>query len=148
MERLERTQLIHRPRREVFAFFERAENLEQITPAFLHFSITTPLPIEMKTGARIEYRLRLFGIPIRWRTRIDIYEPDIRFVDLQVRGPYRFWRHLHTFEETPEGTLMRDVVDYEIPLGPLGELAGRLFVRRTLSRIFDYRSRRIAEIFE
>ncbi|MCA9609296.1 MAG: SRPBCC family protein [Myxococcales bacterium] len=148
VQRLERVQRIARPRDEVFAFFERAENLERITPAFLRFSIVTPLPIEMREGATIDYRLSLFGVPLRWRTRIDRYEPRDSFVDMQVRGPYRLWRHTHTFEDVEGGTEMRDVVEYEVPFGPLGTLARWLFVSRTLERIFDHRAASIAEIFE
>src|SRR5689334_16770332 len=105
---LERAQRVPRPRDEVFAFFEDARNLEAITPAFLRFRVTTPGPIAMAPGARIEYRLSLFGVPFRWRTEIVEYEPGVRFVDVQRAGPYRLWRHLHAFEDAPGGTLVRD----------------------------------------
>lgn len=144
---LERTQLVPRPRDEVFRFFEDASNLERITPPFLRFRIVTPTPIEMREAALIDYRLSLFGVPLSWRTRIELYEPGVRFVDAQLRGPYALWRHTHTFEDAPGGTQMRDRVDYEIPLGPLGRAARALFVRRTLDRIFDYRREAIASIF-
>jgi hypothetical protein len=86
-------------------------------------------------------------VRLRWKTRIECFEPPARFVDLQLQGPYRHWRHLHEFEETRDGTRMRDVVDYELPLGPLGTVARSLFVRRALTRIFDYRRAAIAEVF-
>jgi ligand-binding SRPBCC domain-containing protein len=144
--RLERSQHIPRPLPEVFAFFSQAQNLELLTPAFLNFRFTsTPPPIQ--PGALIEYQLRLFGIPFRWLTRIETFEPGRRFSDIQLRGPYARWFHRHEFSETPQGTLMRDIVDYELPWGPLGRLARALFVRQALERIFDYRRRKIDEIF-
>ncbi len=144
---LSRTQLVPRPRAEVAAFFEDAHNLEAITPAFLRFRIVTPGRIAMGPGALIAYRLSLFGIPFGWRTRIEAYAPGTRFVDVQLSGPYRAWRHEHRFEDAPGGTLVHDRVEYELPLGPLGELAHALFVRRALRRIFDHRAREIAARF-
>ena len=142
---LELDQVLPGERDEVFAFYADAFNLEAITPPWLGFRVVTPGPIEMKPGAMIEYRLNLHGIPVRWLTEIEIWEPGRRFVDTQVRGPYRLWRHTHFFEDDPEGTRVRDSVSYEIPLGRLGALADRLFVRRDLARIFDYRRRAVAE---
>ena len=125
---------------EVFAFYADARNLEAITPEWLHFRITTPQPIEMREGALIEYELKLHGLPISWLTRIDEWVPGERFVDRQLSGPYRLWHHTHTFEpDGAGGTLMRDRVRYALPLGPLGAVAHRAFVRRDLERIFDYR---------
>jgi len=147
VHRLERTQLVPRPRTEVFAFFEDAANLGRITPSFLGFEILTPGPIPMRAGALIDYRIKLFGVPLRWRTRIEAYERETRFVDVQLRGPYRLWEHTHEFRDAPGGTLMTDRVDYAVPFGIAGEAARLLFVRRTLERIFDYRGDTIAEIF-
>src|SRR5512135_2403182 len=101
---LERSQLVPRPRGEVFAFFAEARNLEAITPPFLRFEILPPVPEAIRPGALIDYRLRLFGLPFRWRTRIEGVEPEQRFVDVQLRGPYRLWHHTHTFEDAPGGT--------------------------------------------
>lgn len=143
---LERVQFIPRPRSEVFAFFSDATNLERITPPFLRFRIVTPTPIDIREGALLDYRLRLFGIPFAWRTRIDVFEPDRRFIDTQLRGPYKLWRHLHEFAEVDGGTRMLDRVDYDVPLGPLGDLARSLFVTRTVERIFDFRARTIEEL--
>jgi len=137
--RLLREQFFARPRTELFGFFADASNLARITPDFLHFTILTPLPIEIRAGALIDYRLRLFGVPFRWRTLIESFEPPERFTDIQARGPYRRWHHLHEFEERDGGTLMRDTVDYALPLGPLGAAAHALFVRRSVVRIFDHR---------
>ncbi len=125
-----------RPRPEVFAFFAEARNLEAITPPWLKFEVLTPAPIEMRAGTLIDYRLRLHGIPIRWRTEITLWEPPVRFADTQLRGPYRLWVHTHTFEEKDGGTLCRDDVRYAVPGGALIE---RLFVRRDVERIFAHR---------
>lgn len=144
--RLERAQLVPQPLNDVFAFFAAAENLEAITPEFLHFQITTPRPIAMHAGTLIDYRLRLFGVPFNWTTRIELFEPNVRFVDTQLRGPYRLWYHLHEFYAVSGGTLIVDRVDYEMPLGPLGRLARWLSVRETLDTIFDYRRERIVEL--
>ncbi len=145
--RLERAQFIPRRRTEVFAFFAEATNLERITPAFLRFRILTPRPIVMKAGALIDYELRLYGIPLRWRTRIETFEPGLSFSDVQIAGPYRRWHHRHDFTDRPGGTEMRDTVDYELPFGFLGAAARHVFVRSSLDRIFDYRRQAIAEIF-
>ncbi|MGC3997777.1 MAG: SRPBCC family protein [Anaeromyxobacter sp.] len=143
---LERSQLVPRPRAEVFAFFADAHNLEAITPGFLRFRVTTPGPIPMAEGTLIEYRLALFGLPFGWRTRIDAWEPGRLFVDRQLRGPYRRWRHTHAFADAPGGTRVEDRVEYQLPLGPLGDLAHALLVRRTLAAIFDHRAARISAL--
>jgi ligand-binding SRPBCC domain-containing protein len=146
---LERLQRVARPLADVFDFFARAENLEAITPPFLHFAFLTALPIEMKVGALIDYRIRLYGVPMRWRTRIDVWEPGERFVDTQLRGPYRLWRHLHEFRALgPDATEVKDRVEYELPFGPLGRLVHAAFVRATLARIFDHRRERVAALLE
>jgi ligand-binding SRPBCC domain-containing protein len=145
--RLDRTTVIPRDREEVFGFFSEAANLQRLTPPFLDFRIVTPQPISMRAGTLIDYQLRLFGIAVRWRTRIEEFVPVSHFVDVQLSGPYRLWHHRHEFESVPGGTAMRDCVDYELPLGPLGSLARALFVRRTLDRIFDYRTAAIQKIF-
>lgn len=139
IHRLERTEQIQRPLDAVFSFFADATNLEAITPPFLRFGILGPRPVEMRPGARIDYAMSLFGVPVRWRTRITEWEPGVRFVDEQEAGPYAFWRHTHEFVPRGDATLVRDVVEYALPLGPLGTLAHLLFVRRTLTRIFDFR---------
>jgi ligand-binding SRPBCC domain-containing protein len=143
---LDRVQRVQMPPERAFDFYGDADNLEPLTPPWLHFEVTTPMPIEMGAGTLLDYRLRLHGVPIRWRTRIDLWEPPHRFVDSQVRGPYALWEHTHTFEAEGEGaTLIRDRVRYAIPYGPLGSLADALFVRRDLARIFDYRQQAVAE---
>ncbi len=129
---------------EVFEFFADAGNLEAITPPLLRFEIVTPRPIEMRVGAIIEYKLRLHGARLRWLTRIEEWEPGVRFVDMQLAGPYRLWHHTHEFEPDGHGgTVMRDVVRYALPYWPLGEL-GMPLVRRDLDRIFDFRAAEVA----
>jgi hypothetical protein len=144
---LEREVSLPAPRAEVFPFFADARNLERLTPPSLRFEILTPGPVEMRPGAIIDYRLRLSGIPIRWRTVIAEWAPPGRFVDVQEKGPYAVWRHTHTFEETPDGTRMRDRVEYALPFGPLGKLAHLLFVARRLDDIFAFRARIVREAF-
>lgn len=143
---LERTQLIPRPLREVFPFFSDAKNLEAITPPFLQFKILTPEPTVLQAGTLIDYRIRLLGIPMYWRTQIESFEPLLRFTDIQIRGPYRLWHHTHEFLETPVGTLMTDLVRYQMPFGTFGSLVHALWTRRTLDRIFDYRFQKVAEL--
>jgi ligand-binding SRPBCC domain-containing protein len=129
---------------EVFPFFADPMNLDLLTPPWLGFRILTPAPIAMEVGTLIEYRLRLHGIPIRWRTEITAFEPPYRFVDRQVRGPYREWIHEHVFEEVDGHTIIIDNVRYAVPGG---RVVHSLFVKRDLQKIFDYRHARIAERF-
>lgn len=144
--RLDRSQFIPRSRDEVFAFFSDARNLERITPATLRFRILTPGPIVMREGTLIEYELRLYGVPLRWKTRIASFEPGVAFTDVQLSGPYRRWHHRHAFFDSEGGMTMTDTVDYELPVGPLGELVHALFVKRSLAHIFDFRAQAIAAV--
>ncbi|MBJ7610370.1 MAG: SRPBCC family protein [Candidatus Dormibacteraeota bacterium] len=143
---LERTQVIPRPVDQVFPFFATASNLERITPPFLRFEMLTPEPDEMRVGTRLEYLLHVHGVPIRWISRIDAWNPGHSFVDRQLRGPYALWEHTHEVEPHPHGTLSRDRVRYALPLGVLGEVANRLLVQRDLRRIFDYRREAIVRL--
>ena len=129
---------------EAFAFFADASNLEAITPPWLRFRILTTQPIVMAEGTLIDYRLALRGAPVRWRTRIERWEPARCFVDTQVEGPFALWEHTHTFEEQPGGTLIGDRVEYRMPFGTLGRLAHGLLIGRDLERIFDYRYSAVA----
>jgi ligand-binding SRPBCC domain-containing protein len=133
------------PIEEVFHFFGDAANLERITPPELHFRIVTPQPISMAEGTLIDYRLRLFGAPMLWKTRISLWEPPHRFVDEQLSGPYKIWVHTHRFSSAIGSTLMEDEVVYELPFRPLGEVVYPL-VRLELNRIFGFRQRTIWKI--
>ena len=142
---LERSTWLPRPVDETFSFFADATNLERITPPELRFRIVSRLPIEMRPGTLIEFRLALFALPFRWCSRIDEWAPPFRFVDTQLAGPYRRWVHLHEFTPERGGTRMRDRVEYRLPLGWPG-LAALPLVRRQLKRIFDYREATIQRL--
>ena len=141
--RLEAIQLLSQPRDVVFEFFSDAFQLETLTPPWLNFCVLTPAPIRIAAGTLIDYRLRLHGVPIRWQSRICVWEPPFRFVDEQTRGPYRRWHHEHTFEPVDGGTLCRDIVDYAVPGG---RLIDAIFIRHDLRKIFLFRLRRLAEL--
>lgn len=132
-----------RPRAEVFPFFADAANLQRITPPWLHFEVVTPAPVDMRVGALIDYRLRVRGLPVRWRSEITCWEPPQRFVDEQRRGPYRLWVHEHTFEDVDGGTLVGDRVEYAVHLGVLVQ---RFLVGPDVQRIFAYRKQRLREL--
>lgn len=142
---LETETLLPKTLDEVFAFFANAENLERITPPELAFQILTPTPIVMREGTIIDYRLRLFGVPFRWRTRITRWQPNDQFIDEQIRGPYAKWTHRHSFSECETGTRMTDRVEYRLPFQPAGNLVLPL-VRRQLDRIFRYRAGAIRQL--
>ena len=142
--KLETELWLPRRRDEVFRFFAAAFNLETLTPPWLKFEVLTPRPIEMRVGLRIDYRLRLRGLPLRWQSEIAAWEPPGRFVDEQRRGPYRAWIHEHAFEERDGGTLARDVVRYAV-IG--GRLINTLFVRRDVEKIFRFRREKLQELF-
>jgi len=141
---LEVVQELPQPIEEIFAYFSDATKLEEITPPWLQFHVVTPRPIEIAAGTRIDYRLRVHGLPLRWQSLISAWEPPYRFVDEQVRGPYRRWVHEHTFEPRGEVTRVRDRVDYQVPFGAL---AHELVVKRDLRKIFQYRLNKLAETF-
>lgn len=128
---------------DVFPFFGDAHNLEAITPPILRFEILTPRPIAMGVGTLLDYRIRLRGVPIRWRTRIAEWSPPFRFVDEQLKGPYRRWVHTHTFTPADGGTLVRDHVAYNHWGGPFVE---RWLVRPDLDAIFRFRNEKIREL--
>lgn len=143
---LERSQRLELPIERAFEFFSRARNLTAITPPWMGFEVVTPGPIEMRPGALIDYRLKLHGVPVRWRTRIAVWEPPVRFIDVQIRGPYALWEHTHTFEPCGEHAVrIDDRVRYAMPLGMIGRAAHAAFVKRDLDRVFAYRERAVAE---
>ena len=139
---LERTQVVSRGLDETFAFFANPGNLEAITPPWLHFRILEA-PERLERGSLLHYRLRLYGIPVRWRTEIESWLPPRAFSDRQLRGPYRLWLHTHRFASTSAGTEIYDNVRYRVPGGPL---APARIVRRLVDEIFDYRAGRLREL--
>lgn len=137
--------LIPRPLEETFAFFADARNLEKITPQWLQFQVLTPKPIAMQAGARIDYKLKVHRLPIRWQSLITDWQPPHRFTDEQRKGPYRRWVHEHVFRQVRGGTLVEDRVRYAVPGGALIHW---LAVKRDVQRIFDYRTAKLREIFD
>lgn len=142
--RLTASLTLPRPLDEIFAFFADARNLEALTPPWLRFRLVPPEPVAMRVGTRIAYRLRLHGLPLGWESEITAWQPPARFVDEQRRGPYRHWRHEHTFRDLGGATAVRDRVDYA---PPGGRVVNTLFVARDLARIFRYRQRAMAALF-
>jgi hypothetical protein len=145
---LRRELWIPRPRPEVFEFFSQASNLERITPPWLNFHVQTPDPIEMRPGTLIDYKLKIHGLPVEWRTEIRTWDPPLSFSDVQLKGPYKTWNHTHTFLAENGGTRMRDEVVYELPFGILGDLVRLLKVRSDVEQVFDYRNQQIAKFFQ
>jgi ligand-binding SRPBCC domain-containing protein len=144
MGRLTASLVVPRPHHDVFAFFADAGNLQRITPPWVDFRIVTPMPLEMREGAVIDYRLKVRGLPVQWQTEITVWEPPHRFVDEQRRGPYRRWVHTHRFRAVDDGTAVEDDVDFRALFGWAVE---PLFVRRDVRAIFEYRQRAILAAF-
>jgi len=141
------TQQVARPLPEVFNFFSRAENLETLTPPWLNFKILNVKPQPVQQGTLIDYSLRVHGIPLRWTSEIVEWEPPHRFVDLQLRGPYKLWRHEHRFEACQGGTLISDTINLALPLGFLGRLAYKIKVESDVQEIFAFREQKIRSLF-
>jgi ligand-binding SRPBCC domain-containing protein len=140
-------QQVARPRPEVFDFFSRAENLEVLTPPWLNFKILDVKPQPVRRGTLINYSLRVHGISLRWTSEIVEWEPPDHFVDLQLRGPYKLWRHEHRFEERDGGTLISDTINLALPLGLLGQLAYKIKVKSDIEEIFTFRKEKIRALF-
>lgn len=127
---------------EVFSFFADIRNLDRITPKWLHFRSVNQ-PEKMQEGTKIEHRLKVRGIPVTWISEIVEWDPPYGFVDEQKKGPYRFWRHEHTFTEKRGGTQMDDTVKYAVPGG---NLVNRFLIAPDLKKIFDYREEKLQRI--
>jgi ligand-binding SRPBCC domain-containing protein len=140
-------QLVPRKLEEVFSFFARAENLQTLTPKWLNFRILSVDPQPMREGTRISYALRVHGISLRWTSEIVEWDPPHAFVDVQIRGPYKLWRHTHRFAAQGESTRITDEVQYALPFGILGRIAHRFLVRSDVEKIFAYRQERINALF-
>jgi ligand-binding SRPBCC domain-containing protein len=143
---LQREQWLPNSSDKIFAFFSRPENLQKLTPPWLDFRLVV-VPEQLSSGALIRYCLRWHFLPISWTTEIAEWSPPHRFVDRALSGPYALWNHEHSFESQDGGTTMRDRVRYALPLGFFGTLAHRLWVKRDIERIFDYRAQKMRELF-
>jgi ligand-binding SRPBCC domain-containing protein len=142
--RMETVQFLPERRENIFHFFSNAFGLQELTPSWLDFRVLSAEPFQIRQGTLIDYRLSLHGFGIRWQSRIEVWEPPYRFVDVQTRGPYRHWRHEHVFENASGGTICRDIVNFAAPGGRIIE---RVFIRPDLVRIFEFRQRRLRELF-
>ncbi len=131
----------------VFEFFNRPENLEKLTPANLKFNILTPSPVAMHNGAVFDYTIGLFGVPMRWTSIITNYHPPHHFVDIQLKGPYAYWHHKHSFESRPDGVEVTDEIHYEIGFSVFGKVVLRPIIQRQLDAIFSFRAHAIKELF-
>lgn len=140
-------QFVPRPLDEVFDFFSKAENLERLTPAWLNFRILSVEPSPIRKGTLIRYSLRWRIFPIRWTTEILVWEPPHRFIDLQLKGPYKLWRHEHTFVAEGSGTRIRDEIQYSLPFGVIGRIAHKLKVKNDVEAIFAHRKEVVRKLF-
>lgn len=144
-----REQLIRRPVSEIWEFISDPQNLKKITPDHMGFDITSgSIPSKMYAGMIISYNVSpLFGVKTRWVTEITHLEEERYFVDEQRVGPYKIWHHQHFLEPVKEGTLMKDIVSYQPPFGFLGNITNTLLIKGKLIEIFNYRERKLNEIF-
>jgi hypothetical protein len=142
---LERSQVVTAGLEEAFAFFADPWNLQAITPPWLRFRIVEA-PERLEQGSFLRYRLRLFGLPVRWRTAIVDWRPPRSFTDLQLSGPYRLWEHTHRLSPVGPGTEIYDLVRYRLYGGALASLVRRVTVAPWLDEIFDYRAARLREL--
>ena len=145
---LQRETFVAKPIQEVFNFFSKTENLILITPAHLNFKIATPGPILMAKGTMIDYKLKLYGIPFKWKTEITAWQAPFTFTDKQLKGPYLKWIHQHQFEEREGGTLMTDRVEYAIPGWIIEPLIYTFFIKGNIDAIFNFREKSVTEIFK
>jgi ligand-binding SRPBCC domain-containing protein len=140
-------QLVPRKLAEVFDFFSQAENLETLTPEWLHFKIDSVHPQPVQKGTVIRYNLRVHGLPLLWTSEIREWNPPTEFVDFQTRGPYKLWHHTHKFIAEGNDTRIVDEVLYDLPFGPLGRIAHAIMVKSDVEKIFRYREMKIQELF-
>jgi len=140
-------QWFREPPERLFRFFSDPANLEAITPPFLRFKVLGASTPQLAEGTCIDYRLLLHGVPLRWRSRIETWTPPAGFVDRQLKGPYASWVHTHELVPHARGTLMRDRVRYELPLGALGDIVAGRWVAHDVDEIFAYRREKLAELF-
>lgn len=132
---------------QIFSFFEDAKNLEKITPPTLRFKVLSKLPNGICEGTKIWYCLLIHKLPCFWQSEIIRWQPGKEFTDIQRHGPYRYWHHRHWFEEKNGGTLLGDRVEFQLPLGKLGEKVLGKSVIKDVNSIFTYRNQIIEELF-
>jgi ligand-binding SRPBCC domain-containing protein len=148
MYQLKRTQFVKTDLQTCWDFFSSPKNLKEITPDYMGFDVLVELPEKMYEGLMIEYTVRpLLRIPMKWITEIKYVHDKQFFVDEQRKGPYKIWHHEHHFKEVEGGVEMTDIVSYEVPLGILGRIAHPIIVKKKLEEIFDYRFKRVDELF-
>ena len=148
IHRLSKTQLIRTDLKSAWEFFSSPKNLSRITPPDLGLKIVSQIPEKMYEGLLIKYKVKPFPLyESQWVTEITHLDEPHFFVDEQRYGPYTFWHHKHYFKEVEEGVEIEDIVDYSLPLGPIGDIINSLFVAKRLEYIFEYRSREIVKIF-
>jgi ligand-binding SRPBCC domain-containing protein len=140
-------QWIPQPINEAFAFFKEATNLEKITPDEMNFKVLKQSTENIEEGTVLNYSLSVHKIPMRWKSKITHWNPDSKFSDVQLNGPYDYWVHQHEFEEKDGGTLIKDHVRYKVPVGLAGDLIANRFIRNDLEKIFTYRQKKINEMF-
>lgn len=138
---------INKPINEVFDFFCKAENLQKLTPSNLDFKILTELPVKMQKGTLIDYKIKLYGIPVLWKTEITKWDPPYEFEDTQLKGPYKLWKHRHIFKSVGDNTEMRDVVEYNPKGWPFNSVLNKFFVKKEIEKIFSFREERILSFF-
>lgn len=149
MYQLKRTQLVKTDPETCWKFFCAPENLRVITPAYMNFRVLTETPPEIYEGLMIAYKISpVLNIPLSWVTEITVVEHQVYFVDEQRQGPYKIWHHEHHFKVVEGGVEMTDIVSYSLPFGFLGKFAHWLFVRKQLEGLFDYRFRKVEELFK
>ena len=132
----------------VFEFFSRPENLEKITPSSMGFNIITPSPIKMKEGAIIDYTVKIMGVPMRWRTMITSYKKNEYFVDEQLKGPYSYWHHRHSFKEVEGGVLIIDEITYALPIQAFRKIVHPVLIKPQIEQIFNFRFKTIQDKFK
>lgn len=149
IHQLKTKQIVPASLKEVWEFMENPRNLKKITPDYMGFDIVSQgLPEKMHTGLLIEYKVSpVLKLPMTWLTEITHLQEQVFFVDEQRVGPYKLWHHQHHFEETAKGVLMRDIVSYQLPFGPIGDFTHQMFVKKQLLSIFDYRYQAVEDYF-
>lgn len=140
-------QWVPQPIDRVFERYSNPKNLEDLTPDFLHFKVTKVSHPKIQEGTVLDYQLKLHGIPMRWQSRITDWVPGKRFADLQTRGPYAFWHHIHEFYEDRGGTVIRDIVAYKLPGWVPGDILAHAYVKKDLEKIFMFRRQQTEKIF-